>query len=155
MALQNGKHLYQILLAEDSAADVGLVRMALRNLSFDYALHVAEDGAKAIAFIMEIDKNSKSRGLDLLLLDMHLPKRDGEEILRALRSTERCAQTPVVVLTSSDAPRDKETAQKHAAYDYFKKPSQLSDFLKLGTLVHDILSRCPPGDPNNPEADAA
>ena len=96
---------YQILLAEDSAADIGIVRIALRDQNLDHILHVARDGEEAIAFIENADNDAKSPGPDLLLLDMHLPKYDGEAILKRLRSTERYAQTPVVVMTSFGRPR--------------------------------------------------
>ena len=79
-------------------------------------------------------------GPDLLLLDMHLPKYDGEEILKRLRSTEHYAQIPVVVMTSSDAPHDHDRAQKHAAMFYFRKPSRLDEFIQLGVIVREILT---------------
>src|SRR3984957_13413161 len=130
---------FQILLAEDSAADVGIVRIALRDQGLDHVLHVARDGAEAISFIQKADKDRKAPGPDLLLLDMHLPKYNGEEILKCLRSTERYAQIPVVVMTSSDAPADHDRAQKHAALFYFRKPSRLDEFIQHGAIVHDIL----------------
>ena len=64
---------YHILLAEDSAADVGIVRIALRDQNLNHILHVARDGEEAIAFIEKADNDSKAPGPDLLLLDMHLP----------------------------------------------------------------------------------
>ena len=130
---------YQILLAEDSSADVGIVRIALRDQNIDHVLHVVRDGEEAITFIEKADNNSKAPGPDLLLLDMHLPKYDGEAILKRLRSTDRYAQVPVVVMTSSDAPRDHDTAQKHAAMFYFRKPSRLEEFIQLGVVVREIL----------------
>ncbi len=138
-ATANPDSSYNILLAEDSAADVGIVRLALRDQNFEHVLHVAADGQEAIAFIERADKDSKAAGPDLLLLDMHLPKYDGEAILKRLRSTERYAQIPVVVMTSSDAPRDYDSAQKHAAMFYFRKPSRLEEFRQLGAVVRDIL----------------
>src|ERR1700722_17008593 len=135
---------FQILLAEDSAADVGIVRIALRDQGLDHVLHVARDGAEAISFIQKADKDRKAPGPDLLLLDMHLPKYDGEEILKCLRSTERYAQIPVVVMTSSDAPADHDRAQKHAAMFYFRKPSRLDEFIQLGVIVRDILTKNKP-----------
>ena len=130
---------YHILVAEDSAGDVGLVRIALRDQGLDHILHVARDGEEAIAFIEKADRDSKAPGPDLLLLDMHLPRYNGEQILRRLRSTERYAQTPVVVMTSSQAPEDQDRAQKHAALFYFRKPSRLEEFIQLGGIVRDIL----------------
>jgi CheY-like chemotaxis protein len=72
---------------------------------------------------------------------MHLPKHDGEDILRCLRSTERSARTPVVVMTSSDAPADHERAERHAALHYFRKPSDLEEFMSLGDIVRETLAR--------------
>jgi two-component system response regulator len=136
---------YHILLAEDSAADVGIVRIALRDQNLNHVLHVARDGEEEIAFRENADTDSRAPGLDLLLLDMHLPRYSGEQILHRLRSTERCAQTPVVVMTSSSAPEDQDQAQKHAALYYFRKPSRLEEFIKLGVIVRDILMKTPVG----------
>lgn len=132
---------YQILVAEDSAADVGIVRIALRDQDLDHVLHVARDGEEAISFIQKADNDRKAPGPDLLLLDMHLPKYNGEDILKCLRSTEFYAQIPVVVMTSSDAPADHDRAQKHAAMFYFRKPSRLDEFIQLGIIVRDILTK--------------
>jgi CheY-like chemotaxis protein len=101
----------QIVLAEDNPADVGLVRAALREHGVDCELHVIGDGEEALPFIDSLDLDSKIPCPDLLLLDLYLPKRDGNEILKYLRASERCARTPVV-LTSSDAPSDHETPIK-------------------------------------------
>ena len=135
---------YNILLAEDSAADVGIVRLALRDEGLHHILHVARDGEEAIAFIEKADSDSKAPKLDLLLLDMHLPRYDGEQILQRLRSTERYAQTPVIVMTASAAPEDEDRAQKHAALFYFRKPSRLQEFIQLGAIVREILKTTTP-----------
>jgi CheY-like chemotaxis protein len=131
---------YQILLAEDSAADVGIVRIALRDQNLDHVLHVARDGEEAIRFIEKAVRDSKAPGPDLLLMDMHLPRYNGEAFLKRLRSTDRYAQIPVVVMTSSDAPQDHDTAQKHAAIFYFRKPSRLEELIQLGVVVREILT---------------
>jgi CheY-like chemotaxis protein len=139
--MANEDRPYHILLAEDSAADVTIVRLALRDQNLDHVLHVARDGEEAISFIEKADSDSRAPGPDLLLLDMHLPRYNGEQILQRLRSTERYAQTPVVVMSSSAAPEDQDSAQKHAALFYFRKPSRLEEFIQLGVIVRDILVR--------------
>ena len=130
-----------ILLAEDNPADVQLVREALEDRAVVCDLRVVQDGEQAIAFIERIDRNSHLECPSLVLLDLHLPKRNGDEILRCLRASERCGQTAVVVLTSSDSPRDLENAERHAALHYFRKPSSLEQFLLLGDIVKGILDR--------------
>jgi CheY-like chemotaxis protein len=147
--LNLGGRAKYILLAEDNPADVQLVREALEDRSVDCGLHVVPDGAQAIAFLERIDGNSSLPCPSLLLLDLHLPKRNGEEILRCLRAGERCGQTPVVILTSSDSPRDMENATRHAALDYFRKPSSIDEYLRLGDIVKEIIERGPAGSTAN------
>jgi CheY-like chemotaxis protein len=78
---------------------------------------------------------------DLLLLDLYLPKRDGNEVLTHLRASQRCGQIPVVVLTSSDATWDRENAAKNYATHYFQKPSSLDKFMLLGRVVKEVMDR--------------
>lgn len=137
----------QIVLAEDNSGDVMLVRMALQSSGLNCELRVLDDGDKAVAFIEEFDANPNAGAMDLLLLDLHLPKRDGEEILKRLRASAHYAQTPVVVMTASDAPRDHAQAKKHAALHYFRKPSNLDEYMQLGIIVRDLLS------PHEPSVD--
>jgi CheY-like chemotaxis protein len=132
-----------IILAEDNPADVGLVRAALHEHQVECDLRVISDGEEVLTFLEKIDQNSALPCPDLFLLDLHLPKRDGSEILIRLRASERCGQTPVVILTSSDSPWDQETAQRNAALHYFRKPSSLSQFMRLGTIVKQIVSHGP------------
>lgn len=131
---------FQIVLAEDNPADVMLVRMALRDGGLNCALTVVEDGEKALRLIEQLDQDSKALPIDLLLLDLHLPKHDGADILKRLRSSERNALAPVIVMTASQAPQDYEMAQKHAAIHYFQKPASLAGFMQLGAIVHAVLT---------------
>jgi len=131
----------QIILAEDNPGDVRLVREALREHDIRCELRVISDGEEALSFIDGLDSDADLPCPDLLLLDLHLPKRNGNEVLRHLRSSERCAQTPVVILTSSDATWDRQQAEKNAAIHYFRKPSSLRQFMELGSIVKDVINR--------------
>lgn len=130
-----------ILLAEDNPADVGLVREALREHQVKCELRVICDGEQVLSYIDRLDLDSELPCPDLFLLDMYLPKRDGNEVLTHLRASERCAKTPVVILTSSDSPKDHESAERNAAIHYFRKPSSLAQFLLLGNIVKDAIER--------------
>lgn len=132
---------FQIVVAEDNTGDIQLVREALKAQRIDGEVVVISDGAEVIRFFRALDQNSHSRVPDLVLLDMHLPKYDGEEILNALRSSERIAQTPVVVMTGSTVSEFEKVAQKHAALYYFKKPSTWEGYTQLGNVVRDILEK--------------
>ena len=130
----------QIIVAEDNPADVGLVFEAFRKHQLHCNVRVLADGQEVIAFIDSLEANDQLPCPDLLLLDLSLPKHDGREILNHLRSSERCGQTPVVIMTSSDWLEDRRTAEKHAAVHYFQKPSSLDQFMELGTIVKEVIS---------------
>jgi CheY-like chemotaxis protein len=131
----------QIMLVEDNPADITLVRLALQAAGLDCRLQVIENGEQAIAFIGALDADAKAIPIDMLLLDLHLPRQDGDVILQCLRATKSCARTPVVVMTASDAPQDREISQKYAALHYFRKPASLDRFMELGMIVSRIVSR--------------
>jgi CheY-like chemotaxis protein len=135
----------RIVLAEDNPADVGLVRRALSEHEILCELRVISDGEEALSFIRGLDLDSTLPCPDLLLLDLYLPKCGGTEVLRHLRASERCGQTRVVVLTSSDAPSDREMAEQNAAVHYFRKPSSTAQFMHLGRIVKDVLSHAESG----------
>lgn len=130
---------FQILVAEDRPEDVELVRMALKEHRVPCILHVIRDGAKAIELINSLDSDPNAPVLDLCLVDMHLPKRGGEDILKRLRSTEHYAQTRVIVMSGINTPHVAEVAAKHAALAFFQKPSTLDEYLRLGSIVRDLL----------------
>src|SRR5580704_4308580 len=104
---------FQIVIAEDNAADVVLVREALKAHRIDCTIHVLRDGEQALAFLDMADSERSDKRIDLLLLDLNLPKRDGEEVLKKLRSTRHYAETPVIVMTSMDesAPEMKNVTE--------------------------------------------
>ncbi len=116
---------FGILIAEDNPADVALVREALKAHDVDYVLHVLRDGEQALALLDSLDRDPNLPRVDLLILDMHLPKHDGEDVLKRLRSTEHYAQTPVIVMTSQKSSGIEAKAAKHAAMYYFQKPSTM------------------------------
>lgn len=130
-----------ILLAEDNPSDVLLVREALQEHHIECKLHVMADGEEAMTFIDQLDAQGSTPCPDLLLLDWHLPKRDGEEIMRHLRASERCAQTPVIILTASDSPNHRQVAERNAALHYFRKSASFDTFMEIGVLVKQVLEK--------------
>ncbi|HUA83845.1 MAG TPA: response regulator [Bryobacteraceae bacterium] len=131
----------QILLIEDAEPDVFLVREALRQAGIACQLKVLDDGEKAVDFIDGLDENSATPCPNVVLLDLNLPKRSGDQILEHMRQSERCRDVPVVIVTSSDSPKDREQTSRLGATFYFRKPSRLDEFMKLGPLVGEILQK--------------
>jgi chemotaxis family two-component system response regulator Rcp1 len=138
---QPGSRSWQILIAEDSKSDVFLIRQALRKSGIDAQIHVADDGEKTVRFLEEADADPAAPCPDLILLDINLPRYKGGEVLRRLRASARCKDAIVVVVTSSDSQRDREDMYAFGANGYFRKPSEFSEFMKLGQLVRDLLAR--------------
>ena len=102
-------------------------------------LRVFRDGEEVIAFLKSLDADRNGPALDLLIIDMNLPKRSGEEILKCLRCTENYAQRPVIVMSGLIAGATEEKATRHAAIVYFQKPSELDGFMQLGSIVRNVL----------------
>jgi chemotaxis family two-component system response regulator Rcp1 len=128
-----------VFLAEDNPADAGLVRRALEEHGFEGELIVIADGEKAIEFIRAIDAEA-ARCPDLAIVDLNLPKKPGREVLERIRLSERCRHIPVVILSSSDAERDKADAVRFGASKYIRKPSKLDEFLSLGAIFKAVLA---------------
>jgi CheY-like chemotaxis protein len=128
----------KILLAEDHAADVYLIRAALEEYGIDVPIQVAAEGQEVLQIISEQEALADTQ-LSLIILDLNLPRHDGVEILQRLRETKRLARVPVVVLTSSDSPRDKIAATELGATRFLRKPSNLEQFLSLGAVFKEML----------------
>lgn len=125
-----------ILLAEDNPADVYLIEEALREHDVAYEIAVAEDGEAAISMIS--DGRIKP---DIILLDLNMPKRSGGEVLTRLRQDGSCKKVPVIVLTSSDSPADREEALRLGATCYIRKPTGLDEFLAIGASIKELVGR--------------
>jgi two-component system, chemotaxis family, response regulator Rcp1 len=132
---------FEILIAEDNPADVALVREALKTNNVDCVLHILTDGEKALAWIDSLESDPKIPQVDLLILDMHLPKHDGEAVLKRLRSTRHYARTPVIVMTSLASRWIEDNAAKDGALVYCSKPSTLDELVKLGAVVRNMLEQ--------------
>ncbi len=129
-----------ILVAEDNSADVQLVKVALEEHSVAHTLHVVCDGAGVMEFFDRTDSESDSPCPELVLLDMHLPKSSGTEILARVRRSPRCGDVPVIVMSSLASPEDFAEISRLGATRYFEKPLSLDGFLKLGALIKQILA---------------
>jgi len=133
-----------VLLVEDSPADVYLVREAMHREGLSVHLEIADDGEWAIRMIDEVDSNAAAPCPDLLLLDLNVPRHTGDEVLKRIRESPRLARTPVVIISSSESPADRDRLMKLGATEYFRKPSNLKEFMELGRLVRALHERSAP-----------
>jgi CheY-like chemotaxis protein len=121
----------KILLVEDNENDVELTRRALQKSNILNELITAEDGVEALNYFFGEDGNSGCRIEDLpvvILLDIKLPRIDGLEVLRRLRTHEKTKLVPVVVLTSSNEQKDVINSYGLGANSFIRKPVKFNDF---------------------------
>jgi CheY-like chemotaxis protein len=128
----------EVLLVEDNPTDAELTLRALRGKGLRNNFVVARDGQEALDFLFAqgayADRNTEESP-KLVLLDLRLPKVDGIEVLRKIKSDERTKMIPVVVLTSSRQEPDIEKCYQLGANSYIVKPV---DFDKLVEAVSEL-----------------
>jgi two-component system, chemotaxis family, response regulator Rcp1 len=128
--------IYRVLVVEDNPADVYLIRSALTEHQLEADVQVVSDGERARTIVMDY-QDGATAWPDVVLLDINLPKIDGLELLQRLAA----APCPIIVMSSSQSPADREQALDNGASCYFWKPTDLDGFLHLGQIVSDLLSR--------------
>ena len=127
----------EILMVEDNPGDVRLTREALKGGKIWNQLHVVEDGVAALDFLHRRAPHTDAPRPDLILLDLNLPKKDGREVLAAIKGDESLKLIPVVILTTSQAEEDVIRAYALNANCYVTKPV---DFLQFTRIVQAIES---------------
>ena len=140
----------EILLVDDSSADVELTLHALRQNSMINRIHVARDGAEALNFLFRREPFQGRAGEPLprlVLLDLKMPKVDGLSVLRTLKADPRTRAIPVIILTSSKEEKDVVKSYDLGANSYIQKPVDFDQFREtvrtLG-LYWLLVNQAPP-----------
>jgi CheY-like chemotaxis protein len=141
--------LRRILLAEDNANDVELTLAALRANRLVNEVVVTRDGAETLDYLMRRDRFAGRPPGDpiLILLDLKMPKVDGLEVLRTVKSDPRLRQIPIVVLTSSREEQDVVRSYDLGVNAYVVKPVDFHDFVEAVKLLGGfwaVLNEPPP-----------
>jgi CheY-like chemotaxis protein len=133
---------YRIALVEDNPGDIYLIQETLRDRSIAYTLDLYQDGESIVRVLGCPNTADRDKIPDLVLLDLNLPRIEGLEILKSLRSNPQLATVPIGVLTSSQSSRDRERAELAGANRFVWKPTLLTDFLDtVGGAIEDMLVR--------------
>ena len=122
--------IIDILLVEDSPADVLITREALTEARLFNTIHVAEDGVVALEFLRRQGRFADAPRPDLILLDLNLPRKHGREVLAEIKADEALKSIPVVVLTTSSAEEDILRSYNLHANCYVVKPVEFDNFVK-------------------------
>jgi CheY-like chemotaxis protein len=124
----------QILLIEDNVTDADLIRHALQKMEAGVALSVARDGEEALTYFQQWDNGLPTPAI--ILLDLQLPKINGFEVLKKLKTHPHYRLLPVVVLTSSTNKEDIQTAYKMGANSYILKPINYDSLTEAVSMIH-------------------
>lgn len=124
-----------VLLVEDNPGDVRLTQEAFKEAKISIKLDVAMDGAEAIKFLRKDGEYADALTPDLILLDLNLPKKDGREVLKEIKTDDLLKRIPVVVLTTSNAEQDIMKSYNLHVNCYINKPV---DFEKFFDIIQKI-----------------
>ena len=119
----------EVLLVEDDPGDEMLTREAFEENKIANRLHVVRDGEEALDFLYRRGKHSDAPRVDLMLLDLNLPKYDGRQVLEQIRTDPELTHLPVVILTTSSSEEDVLRSYKLHANAFVTKPVDVAMFM--------------------------
>jgi CheY-like chemotaxis protein len=120
----------QILLVEDNPGDVRLTQEAFRESQIANSLHVVTDGVEALDFLYQRGDHADVPRPDIVLLDLNLPRKNGDEVLEEIQDDD-ISCIPVIVLTSSQAEEDVVRSYQLKANAYLTKPVDPEEFIEV------------------------
>ncbi len=130
--------LIRILLVEDSLADVELTLEALEDAKLANEVHVVRDGAEALNYLHQRDGHESAARPDLVILDLNLPKRSGQEVLSDLKADPHLRRIPVAILTTSAAEADVMRSYDLGANCYLTKPVDVDQFVRVVQTIEEF-----------------
>lgn len=125
----------QVLLVEDNEGDIILTRDAFEHGRFEYVIDVVRNGMEAMDHLYRVIESPEGKLPDLVILDINLPKMNGQEVLHAIKSNDRLRQLPVVMFTTSSTDLDIIESYRNFANCYVTKPFGTHDFEEA---IHNI-----------------
>lgn len=129
----------RIVIVEDSEMEVWLVRQALDQEGEEYVLETLRDGEQALQFIRDQRKLDAQPEPCVIVLDLHLPKYDGAEVLRAIREEPVLAHVRVIIMTTLASPKEEAAVRALGVSLYRTKPKALRDY---NVLAKEIMEIC-------------
>lgn len=140
----------EILLVEDNPGDIRLTQEAFREGNITNRLHVTTDGHDALDFVYQRGEYADAVRPDIVLLDLNLPRKNGDEVLAEMKSDPDLKHIPVVILTTSSADEDILNAYQSYTNAYLTKPVDPDEFIDLIRSFEDFwleLVKLPSGPP--------
>ncbi len=124
-----------ILLIEDDADDVELLRDALNNSNIQHTMQVINNGGAASVFL-----KTNTAFPDIIVMDLNIPKVHGMDVLREVRASSLYNNIPVIILTTSSSPEDRKKALELGANDFLIKPTTSQGLYEVASLIAKVTS---------------
>jgi CheY-like chemotaxis protein len=127
------ERIYQLLVIDDSQADVRLLKEVLRSWRIRHCLYVADDGSEALDLLHNRGNYNGAPRPDLIFLDINMPKMDGFQVLESIRNDRNpdLRAIPIIVFTSSSNPSEVVKAYDRGANGFITKPADFDEFCKV------------------------
>ena len=135
--MQNLKFV-EILLIEDNPGDARLTQEALNEGKVKNNLHIAYDGVEATDFLFKRNEYQNAPRPDLIILDLNLPKKNGQEVLAEIKADSGLKSIPVIILTISKAEEDIVRSYNLHANCFLIKPIDLNQFFDVVRSIEDF-----------------
>ncbi|HEY1019604.1 MAG TPA: response regulator [Sediminibacterium sp.] len=127
-----------ILLVEDNEGDIVLTKDALEEYKIATNTSIARDGKAALELLEELWQKGSAFLPDLVLLDINLPKKNGQEVLKTMKSDNRFKEIPVIMLTTSSSEDDILRAYQNHANCFISKPVEADQFLEVVSSIENF-----------------
>ena len=127
-----------ILLVEDNEGDIVLTTEALEEGKISNSISVVRDGWEAIQFLDQKEEYESSEQPDLVLLDINLPKVNGHEVLKHIKTDDELKHIPVVMLTTSSDEVDIQKSYDNYVNCYITKPVEVDSFIEAVSTIEDF-----------------
>ena len=128
----------KILLVEDNAGDVRLTQEALKTGKVPHTMEVVKDGEQAMNFLHKNPPYTDAFTPDLILLDLNIPKKNGQEVLEEIKKDKKLKSIPVVILTTSSSEQDVLQTYANHANCYITKPVDFEQFINVIKIIDDF-----------------
>lgn len=127
-----------VLLVEDNPGDVRLTREAFKSIDPEAEFQVVTDGEEAVQYIQRHLADEPAHPLDLILLDLNLPRVDGFDVLDYLKDKIQTPPPPVLILSSSGTADDVEQSYRKGSNAYLTKPDTMRDFEAMAASIEEF-----------------
>ncbi|HOI72170.1 MAG TPA: response regulator [Methanobacterium sp.] len=136
--MKNTKLSVEIMLVEDNPGDIRLITELFKESDIENQVNVACDGEQALMMLHKEGKFTTMRLPDLILLDLNLPKINGKEVLRQIKTDNRLMYIPVIILTTSQEEKDIIETYNYCANSFITKPVDLDSFIKIIKSIQEF-----------------